>query len=110
VPIYEYSCLKCGSKSEELIKTFMIHPAESFCKLCGGEMVKLMSNFAYHRSDGDRLLALNTKQPYCRDYFQDDRNIGGFAKKRLIDLGVPDAVQQMDKIVTEARKSVKEAF
>lgn len=110
MPIYEYSCLKCGSKREELIKTFMLQPTESFCKLCGGEMVRLMSNFAYHRSDGDRLSALNTKRPYCRDYFKDDRNIGGFAKKHLKDLGVPNAVQQMDKIVSEARKSVREAF
>ena len=110
MPIYEYRCLKCGRESEEFIITLKEYSKDIFCKSCGGKMVKIMSTFTHHQSDVDRISTIDTKRPYDHDYFKDDRNIGGLAKKRLMEMGVPDGIQKVDNILSKARKSVKDAF
>jgi putative FmdB family regulatory protein len=43
VPIYEYRCLQCEERFEELVRT----PADPPCRKCGSlEVVRLLSVFA----------------------------------------------------------------
>jgi putative FmdB family regulatory protein len=54
MPIYEYQCEECGSRS-----TFLVLKAEGFqpvCKKCGGaNLTKLISRVAFLRSDEERM-------------------------------------------------------
>jgi putative FmdB family regulatory protein len=46
VPIYEYSCDKCGDQFEHL-QTFSDKPLRK-CKKCGGRLRKLVSECSFH--------------------------------------------------------------
>ena len=46
MPIYEYQCLSCGKRTEELQR--MSDPPLAACPSCGGEVKKLVSSPAFH--------------------------------------------------------------
>ena len=46
MPIYEYSCEKCGGKFEHL-QNFSDKPLRK-CKKCGGRLKKLVSECSFH--------------------------------------------------------------
>ena len=105
MPIYEYRCADCGRKVE-----ILVFPGERqvACPHCGsGALTRLMSRFAYHQSEADRLAAIDTSRPQGEDYYRDDRNIGLWAKKRLKELG-HDPGPEFEGIVEKAKKKVSE--
>ena len=61
MPIYEYRCQDCGSANSFFLKTFS-SAVPSGCQHCGGqELQRIMSTFAYHRSEADQLSQLDPK-------------------------------------------------
>lgn len=107
MPIYEYRCLDCRNKVEILVLPGS-QATTPTCPRCGGtRMQRLMSSFAYHMSEKDRLSQLDTSRRMSDDYYQDDRNIGLWAKKRMQELG-HDPGPEFEGIVEKAKKDVKE--
>ena len=45
MPIYEYSCAKCGKTTEAMQK--ISDPPLKKCPKCGGELVKMISNSSF---------------------------------------------------------------
>ncbi|KUK53636.1 MAG: regulatory protein [Desulfotomaculum sp. 46_296] len=89
MPVYEYSCGDCGKKVEMLVRSF--EEEGLYCPFCKGtSLVRVMSSFAYHRSEGDRLAGLDTSTRSSEDYYKDDRNVGLWAKKRMKEMGKCD--------------------
>jgi putative FmdB family regulatory protein len=102
MPVYEFSCRDCGKRAEILVRSFEDkNPACPFCK--GVSLVRVMSSFAYHRSEGDRLAGLDTSARSSEDYYRDDRNVGLWAKKRMKEMGM-DPGKEFDGVIEEARK------
>ncbi len=61
MPIYEYRCQSCGKASSFYLRTYSAAPP-SGCEQCGSqELQRIMSAFAYHRSEGDKLEQLDSK-------------------------------------------------
>lgn len=103
MPIYEYLCTDCGKRSEILI---LAQEREVRCPNCqGSSLTRLMSAFAYHRSEADRLNSIDTTSPQSEGYYRDDRNIGLWAKKRMKELG-HDPGPEFEGIVEKAKKKV----
>jgi putative FmdB family regulatory protein len=102
VPIYEYECAKC-----QAVSTFLIlrkeDSAKVVCKGCGNpKMSQIISRVTYHRSEGDRLSAFDTRKTQGEEFYKDSRNVGLWAKKRAKELGA-DLGPQFDEIVEKAR-------
>lgn len=107
MPIYEYRCHQCGQRTSFLVRAYE-PPAEPVCTACHSrELVRLFSPVAYHRSQPDRLAAIDTSKPQGEDYYRDDRNIGLWAKKRMTELG-HDPGPEFEAIVEKAKKETKE--
>jgi len=102
MPIYEYECKKC----QKIIGYLILKPSEESqlkCKSCGSEDLKrLLSRFAYHRSESDRLAGCDTSKPRGEDFYKDSRNIGLWAKKRAQELGA-DLGPEFDEVVEKGR-------
>ncbi|GIX48185.1 MAG: FmdB family transcriptional regulator [Candidatus Tectimicrobiota bacterium] len=102
MPIYEYRCLACGHITSQLV----LKPAEAaqpVCKACASPQVqRLLSRFAYHRSEASRLAEFDTRATYGPDFYKDSRNVGLWAKKRAQELGV-DLGPQFEETVEKAR-------
>ena len=61
MPVYEYRCQDCGQANSFYLKTINAAPPES-CHQCGGSgLQRIMSAFAYHRSETDKLSQLDPK-------------------------------------------------
>lgn len=107
MPTYEYRCNQCGQRTSFWVRAYE-PPAEPICTACGSrELARLFSPVAYHRSEADRLAAVNTSKPQAEDYYRDDRNIGLWAKKRMLELG-HDPEPEFEAIVEKAKKETKE--
>ncbi|MGQ9824331.1 MAG: FmdB family zinc ribbon protein [Desulfotomaculales bacterium] len=105
MPIYEYLCAGCQKRVEVLV---LSRDALVRCPRCGcADLERLMSPFAYHRSEADRLAGIDTSRPQSEDYYKDDRNIGLWAKKRLKELG-HDPGPEFEGIIEKAKKKVKD--
>lgn len=109
MPIYEYRCNHCRRKTSVLVRSLSSPPAPT-CEVCGsGDVMRVMSRFAYHRSESDRLAEVDTSRPAGEDYYRDSRNVGLWAKKRAKELGVDDVLKpQFDEIVDNAHAKVKD--
>lgn len=46
MPLYEYQCQECGTRTEELQR--FSDPPLTICKSCGGPLTKLLSAPAFH--------------------------------------------------------------
>ena len=102
MPIYEYICNQC----QKMMSFLVLKPSEALtlkCKGCGSEdLNRLLSRFAYHRSEGDRLAEYDPNKPKGDDFYKDSRNIGLWAKKRAQEMGA-DLGPQFDEVVDKAR-------
>lgn len=100
MPIYEYRCNVCHQRVSIFTRSVHQH-IEPTCDLCGAtDLKRLVSSFAVHRTEADRLADIDTSS---LDY-SDSRNIGLSAKKRLMDLGAPDDMMpQVDEIIEKGR-------
>lgn len=104
MPVYEFRCENCGKRVEMLVRSFEEQDLPCpFCK--NNSLRRVMSAFAYHRSEGDRLASLDTSRPHDEAYYRDDRNVGLWAKKRMKELGV-DPGKEFDGVIEKAREKV----
>jgi putative FmdB family regulatory protein len=102
MPIYEYRCEVCDC----LISQLVLKPAEATlpsCRACGsGQTRRVLSGFAYHRSEASRLAEFDPSASNHPDFYKDSRNVGLWAKKRAQDMGV-DLGSSFDETVEKAR-------
>jgi putative FmdB family regulatory protein len=102
MPIYEYRCEACGSVTSRLVLHFTVETPPA-CSVCASlQTQRVMSGFAYHRSEASRVAACDPHKSYSPDYYKDARNVGLWAKKRAQQLGV-DLGSQFEDIVEKAR-------
>ena len=88
MPLHEYACKQCGRKDTRLVLKKGDEEALR-CRHCGSDQLKrLISRVAIHRTEADRLAALDTRKQPDESYYSDNRNIGLRAKKRMKELGV----------------------
>ena len=102
MPIYEYQCNQCQRMMSFLVLKFS--EADTLqCKNCGSDdLNRLLSRFAYHRSEGDRLAEFSTSKSQGDEFYKDSRNVGLWAKKRAQQLGA-DLGPEFDEVVDKAR-------
>mgnify|MGYP001049593592 CR=1 FL=1 len=88
MPIFEYECKDCGFISGHLV----MKPSDRrkiACRSCGGKKIrKVMSRFAAHKTEGQRLDEFNPSDARSDAFYKDDRNIGLWAQKRASQLGL----------------------
>lgn len=102
MPIYEYRCDACGRVTSQLVLKTTQETSPS-CRACNSRQTRrIMSRFAYHRSEASRLNELDTSVPRGADFYKDSRNVGLWAKKRAQDMGV-DLGSQFEETVEKAR-------
>ncbi len=113
MPIYEFLCQKCNTKSSILAW----NTAESFvakCPTCGSSnLERVISSFAYHKSMKTIHEEAGEPQMFTSpDYYKDPRNIGRWTEKRFKELGLdmPSQVQEGIQAAREGElpKSLKE--
>ena len=102
MPIYEYSCEDCGRLTSQLVlKPSAVTPPQ--CRVCGSSRTqRVLSGFAYHRSEASRLAAFDASTSNHPDFYKDSRNVGLWAKKRAQDMGV-DLGPSFEETVEKAR-------
>ncbi len=102
MPIYEYRCEACGQVTSQLI----LKPATAAtppCKACASPKThRVLSGFAYHRTEASRLADVDTRAPRGPEFYKDSRNVGLWAKKRARELGV-ELGPRFDETVEKAR-------
>ncbi len=104
MPIYEYQCGECGRRSTLLVMKRDEQEGLS-CRHCGsGSLTRLLSRFAVHQTEADRMSGLDPGGTPDDSFYQDDRNIGLRAKKRMKDLGV-NLGDSLDEKIEKARTS-----
>lgn len=88
MPIYEYECQSC----RRIISSLILKKEEEKevqCPSCGGSrMTRVLSRFALHKTEGQRLQDFDAHKPQTDSFYNDRRNIGLWAKKRAKELGV----------------------
>jgi putative FmdB family regulatory protein len=102
MPIYEYRCEDCSCLTSQLVlKPGMVTPPP--CRACGSARTqRVLSGFAYHRSEANRLAGFDASASNHPDFYKDSRNIGLWAKKRAQDMGV-DLGPSFEETVEKAR-------
>ncbi|MFC2003414.1 FmdB family zinc ribbon protein [Chloroflexota bacterium] len=113
MPIYEFLCQKCHTKTNVLVKSVNA-PLAAQCSACdSSDLVRCVSRFAYHKSL--QTVWEESGEPQrspSPDYYKDPRNIGRSTEKRFKELGL-DMPQQIKGEIQAARegelpKSLKE--
>ncbi len=99
MPLYEYRCQNCNTKSSILVKSV----AETFtakCSACGSsDLVRVISSFAYHKSM--KTIWEESGEPQDipgPDYYKDPRNVGRRLEKRFSEMGLEVPPQVKEKI------------
>ena len=89
MPIYEFRCNRCQRKANLFLRsiTTSVTPV---CPACGSsDLVRIISSFAYHKSEKARLEEVGEPQRYpSPDYYENPRNIGRWTEKRLKEMGI----------------------
>ena len=102
MPIYEYQCEACEKMSSILILKAEEEKGARCAHCHSDRLVRVLSRFALHKTEAQRLGELDTGAPRDDTFYKDDRNIGLWAKKRAKDLGA-DLGSQFDETVDRAR-------
>ena len=88
MPIYEYECKDCGFISGHLV----MKPSDRrklACRSCEGKKLrKVMSRFAAHKTEAQRLAEYDPSAGRGSSFYKDDRNIGLWAQKRAAQMGL----------------------
>ena len=88
MPIYEYECKECGFISGHLV----MKPSDRrklTCRNCEGRKLrKVMSRFAAHKTEAQRLDEYDPQKARGDSFYKDDRNIGLWAQKRAKEMGM----------------------
>jgi putative FmdB family regulatory protein len=98
MPIYEFFCPDCRHKTT-VFQRSMSQDISPSCPACSGQLSRLVSSFAYHRSMGSVHDSSGDPDRPGADYYKDPRNIGRWAEKRFQQMGMdmPSQVQDMIK-------------
>jgi ferritin-like protein len=90
----------------------MAQPPAPACPACGGDLVRLVSSFAHHRSVKDIHESSGSPDRPGPDYYQDPRNIGRWTEKRFQEMGMemPSEISDMIQAAREGElpESVKD--
>ncbi|MBI4307576.1 MAG: zinc ribbon domain-containing protein [Chloroflexi bacterium] len=98
MPIYEFRCRSCGQKTSVFVQSVRSAIPDA-CPTCGGhDMARLVSSFAYHKSEATRREEAGDPASPGPDYYKDPRNIGRWAEKRLQEMGVEMPAQAKEMI------------
>ena len=110
MPIYEFRCNICRKKVNLFIRSVNA-PLSPSCPHCGSqEVTRLMSNFAYHKSEQMRLEQSGPPQAVGgSDYYKDPRNIGRWAEHRLKELGMDMRSEEYADTFSEVREMIDAA-
>jgi len=110
MPIYEFRCNGCQRKVSLFVRsiTDFLSPE---CPHCGDrQLARVISRFAYHRSEPTRLEEAGPPQPYGGpDYYKDPRNIGRWAEHRLKELGMDMRSEEYGETFSEVREMIDAA-
>ena len=113
MPIYEFICQKCHTKSSILVRS-IDEPFTPICSNCGSNnLVRTVTSFACHKSTQTVWEESGKPQHFpSPDYYKDPRNIGRSTEKRFKELGLdmPDQIKEQIKAAREGElpKTVKE--
>ena len=113
MPIYEFLCRKCDTKSSILVKGIS-EPLNPRCSSCGSDdLVRVITSFAYHKSV--KSIWEESGEPQRSpgpDYYKDPRNIGRWTEKKFkeLDLDMPTQIKEQIQAAREGElpKSIKE--
>ena len=111
MPIFEYQCRACGRITSALVMNTKSGESgdktsdreDVRCGSCGGcDLVRIMSRFAIHKTESQRMWEFDTGAPRDDAFYKDSRNVGLWAKKRAQELGT-DLGPQFEETVEKAR-------
>ena len=113
MPIYEFLCQKCHTRSSILVKN-IAEPLAPRCTACdSNDLVRVITSFSHHKST--KTIWEESGEPQRvsgPDYYKDPRNIGRWTEKRFKELGMdmPDQIQEQIQAAREGElpESVKE--
>lgn len=97
MPIYEYRCRACGTKSSFFTRS-VSQQVSPVCARCHStDMARLVGAVAYHRSM--QTIHAESGEPSMHnspDFYKDPRNIGRWAEKRFSEMGMdmPDSLKE----------------
>ena len=104
MPVYEFVCQNCNTKSSILVRS-IDKSSSARCPACGSnDLKRIVSGFAYHKSMKTIHEEAGEPQMFSSpDYYKDPRNIGRWAEKQVKELGLemPSQVQEMIQAARE---------
>ena len=102
MPVYEFRCNSCQQKTSFLLKSISEN-LSPLCPACGsGELTRLISNFAYHRSMSTIHEESGDPDRAGSDYYNDPRNIGRWTEKKFKEMGL-EMPSHVDEMIQAAR-------
>lgn len=88
MPLYEFSCFKCGNEFVELVRS-LSSGFTAVCHVCGStESRRKISAFAFHPCESSRLEKAGEPENPSPDFYKDPRNIGRWTEKKFKDMGI----------------------
>ncbi|MDY6908241.1 MAG: zinc ribbon domain-containing protein [Chloroflexota bacterium] len=110
MPVYEFRCQGCGRKVSLFVRSIS-SPLSPQCPQCGGtELERLISGFAYHRSQQSWLEQAGPPQAMGgSDYYSDPRNVGRWAEHRLKEMGMDMRSEEYWNTFSEVREMIDAA-
>ena len=88
MPIYEFICQKCHTKTNVFVKNISVS-FTPVCSVCGSkDLIRTVSRFAYHKSI--ETIHEEAGEPRLSpgpDYYKDPRNIGRWTEKKFEEMG-----------------------
>lgn len=102
MPIYEYQCDACREVTTVLVLCAGDTDALQCDRCEGKDLRRIVSSFAVHKSEAQRLQELDTRVPCDDTFYKDSRNVGLWAKKRADEMGA-DLGPDFDRVVERAR-------
>jgi putative FmdB family regulatory protein len=96
MPIYEFKCQDCGRLTNVFVKSVR-SSYRARCQHCGGgQLERVVSGFAYHKSDQTILDEYGSEPRRLEDY-KDPRQIGRWVERKFREQGmeVPDEARKM---------------
>lgn len=106
MPIYEYRCRDCGSKSA-FITLSVKSPLDPKCRKCGGtNLEKLVSRVAVSRSEESRLESLADSSKLSGLDENDPKSVARWMKKMGKEIG-EEAGEDFDRSIDEAMEEAE---
>lgn len=102
MPIYEYRCRRCRRVNSILVRSFSV-AVEPVCAHCGAtDLDRLLSRFAFHRSEEDRLESVADPDRFGGFDENDPRSVARWARRMGEEMGedlgpeFAEAIDQME--------------